>query len=95
MIERINDKSRMATIVTTFILTHLSSSNHQTEKNNVKCTTNAMFLTIWSVAGRCSIAIAQQGVVTEQESISEEAVRLLYNSTRFRKSKNYSLIKAN
>ena len=29
-----------------------------------------MFLTNWSVAGRCSIAIAQQGVVTEQESIS-------------------------
>ena len=54
-----------------------------------------MFLTNWSVAGRCSIAIAQQGVVAEQESISEEAVRLLYNSTRFRKkNKNYIMIKA-
>ena len=44
------------------------------------------------MAGRCSIAIAQQGVVTEQESISEEAVRLLYNSTRSRKNKNYNVI---
>ena len=60
----------MVTMLTTFIPTYLSSSKHQTENDNIQ----QMFLTIWDVAGRCSIATAQQGVVTDQESISEEAV---------------------
>ena len=79
MIEQINDKSWMATMLTPH--PHMPLLIQPPNEKEQYPVYNKCFLQ----TDRCSIAIAQQGVVAEQESISEDAVRLLYNSTRFRK----------